>query len=288
MTQWRQRMSASTYWTTPVMRRLRRKTILTRRRRQMALVMQRKELGAAMVAGSWKEREPLASLKEAKELLTILASCLLTMMKWLSSAKRVARKRRGSPDRRAQIRSRRRGRNQKSRRHMRMRVLPLMGLLTEVSRRISLQNPPPRFPPRPDPAQPEDSPAVKASRETLLREWNEVVATQQLYRELVRGLNKKQAEYTEVIHQGPDASSSNLSRGMMQQKHNQRINEATVAIQQVMTKVNAARAASGVSLAKHQRAREDLDRALAAMARSSKLPPSFGKVRLARTTSRRR
>ena len=131
------------------------------------------------------------------------------------------------------------------------------------------------IPPRPDPAQPEDSPAVKASRETLLREWNEVVATQQLYRELVRGLNKKQAEYTEVIHQGPDASSGNLSRGMMQQTHNQRINEATVAIQQVMTKVNAARAASGVSLAKHQRARADLDRALAAMAREQQAAAQF-------------
>ena len=61
----------------------------------------------------------------------------------------------------------------------------------------------------------------------------------------------------------------------MQQTHNQRINEATVAIQQVMTKVNAARAASGVSLAKHQRAREDLDRALAAMAREQQAAAQF-------------
>ena len=78
-------MSASTYWTTPVMRRLRRKTILTRRRRQMALVMQRKEQHRSMARGGrGSEGEgTLASLKEAKELLTILPPCLLTMMKWL-------------------------------------------------------------------------------------------------------------------------------------------------------------------------------------------------------------
>ena len=118
-------------------------------------------------------------------------------------------------------------------------------------------------PQQPDPSHPDDTPAVLASRANLMSAWRAVCSAQKMFSEVEQSLRAKQAEYHEIILQAPSVNDDFMAH----RQHTERVNFATAAVHAVATRLRTAHTAVGVADAQHKRACEDLDTALAVMAR---------------------
>lgn len=118
-------------------------------------------------------------------------------------------------------------------------------------------------PPQPDPSHPDDTPTVLASRANLMSAWRAVCSAQKMFSEVEQSLRAKQAEYHEIILQAPSVDDTFMAH----RQHTERVNFATAAVHAVATQLRTAHTAVGVAAAQHKRACEDLDMALAVMAR---------------------
>lgn len=96
--------------------------------------------------------------------------------------------------------------------------------------------------------------------------WRAACAAQKLCNELEQSLQVKQAEYHQIIQQAPSGFPDKRNF-LARQQYNTRVNHATAAVHDVLTRYNTARVAAGVAAAQHKRTCEELDAALTIMER---------------------
>lgn len=116
----------------------------------------------------------------------------------------------------------------------------------------------------PAPAHPDDTPAVLASRNTVMAAWKDLCRAQDSCKELLEILKAKQANYQEIASQ---AGAFGLERDVaaVRQQHTARLNLATAAVHTCLMRYNSARTAVVVAAAQYKRTSDDLGAAVAVM-----------------------